>query len=105
LIAAATPSHVVLLRGINWPSGLARKSAVVRRRARGRALRDGTQHDDHLEPLVRAIEGAGGRVRAYGRDARKEEQMVALVDRLRRIAGCPVLRSQSRRRLIMARRH
>ena len=97
MIAAATPSYVVLLRGINWPSGLARNplwSAVERA-----AERSGTARN------ITTIEGAGGRVRAYGRDARKEEQMVALVDRLRRIAGCPVLRSQSRRRLIMARRH
>src|SRR5437899_4320444 len=42
---------------------------------------------DKLEPLVRAIEAAGGRVRAYGRDARKEEQMVALVDEIERDIG------------------
>ena len=42
---------------------------------------------DKLEPLVRAIEGAGGRVRPYGRDARKEEQMVALIDEIERDVG------------------
>jgi NAD(P)-dependent dehydrogenase (short-subunit alcohol dehydrogenase family) len=42
---------------------------------------------DRLQPLVRAIEGAGGRVCAYGRDARKEEQMVALVDEIGRAVG------------------
>jgi len=42
---------------------------------------------DKLEPLVRAIETGGGRVRPYGRDARKEEQMVALVDEIERDVG------------------
>src|SRR6266446_3527813 len=42
---------------------------------------------DKLAPLVRAIEAIGGRVRPYGRDARKEEQMVALVDEIERDIG------------------
>jgi NAD(P)-dependent dehydrogenase (short-subunit alcohol dehydrogenase family) len=42
---------------------------------------------DKLAPLVREIEVAGGRVRAYGRDARKEEQVVALVDEIERDVG------------------
>src|SRR4030095_8865599 len=40
-----------------------------------------------LAPLVREIEVAGGRVRAYGRDARKEEQVVGLVDEIERDVG------------------
>jgi len=35
---------------------------------------------DKLAPLVAEIEVAGGSARPYGRDARKEEAMIALVD-------------------------
>ena len=42
---------------------------------------------DKLRDLVGEIESAGGRVRAFGRDARKEEQMVALVDEIERDVG------------------
>src|SRR4029450_10171278 len=50
-------------------------SCVVRRTA------------DKLAPLVREIEAAGGHARAFGRDARKEEQMMALVDEIERDVG------------------
>ena len=40
-----------------------------------------------LEPLVRDIEAAGGRTRAFGRDARKEEHVVALVEDIEREVG------------------
>jgi NAD(P)-dependent dehydrogenase (short-subunit alcohol dehydrogenase family) len=42
---------------------------------------------DKLAPLVHDIEAAGGRVRAYGRDARKEDQVVALVDEIEHDVG------------------
>src|SRR6185369_11816144 len=42
---------------------------------------------DKLAPLVREIEAAGGRARAFGCDARREEQMVALVDEIERDVG------------------
>ena len=42
---------------------------------------------DKLSPLVEAIEAAGGRARAFGRDARREEQMVALVEEIERDVG------------------
>ena len=42
---------------------------------------------DKLAPLVGEIEAAGGRARAFGRDARKEEQMVALVEEIERDVG------------------
>jgi NAD(P)-dependent dehydrogenase (short-subunit alcohol dehydrogenase family) len=42
---------------------------------------------DRLEPLVGEIEAGGGRARAFGRDARKEEQMVALVEEIERDIG------------------
>jgi NAD(P)-dependent dehydrogenase (short-subunit alcohol dehydrogenase family) len=42
---------------------------------------------DKLRPLVSEIEAAGGRVRAFGRDARREEDMVALVEEIERDIG------------------
>jgi short-subunit dehydrogenase len=42
---------------------------------------------DKLAPLVSEIEAAGGRARAFGRDARREEQMVALVEEIERDVG------------------
>ena len=42
---------------------------------------------DKLQPLVGEIEAAGGRARAFGRDARKEEEMVALVEEIERDIG------------------
>ena len=42
---------------------------------------------DKLAPLVAEIEADGGRVRAFGRDARKEEQMVALVEEVEHLVG------------------
>jgi len=42
---------------------------------------------DKLAPLVAAIEGAGGRARAFGVDARNEEGVVALVDEIERDVG------------------
>ncbi len=42
---------------------------------------------DKLEPLVAEIEAAGGRAIGYGRDARKEEDMVALVEEIERDVG------------------
>ena len=42
---------------------------------------------DKLAPLVKEIEMAGGRAVGYGCDARKEEEMVALVDRIEAEVG------------------
>src|SRR2546425_2531073 len=42
---------------------------------------------DKLPALVGEIEAAGGRARAFGRDARKEEEMAALVDEIERDVG------------------
>ncbi len=42
---------------------------------------------DKLAPLVQRIESEGGRARAFGSDARKEEQMVALVETIEREVG------------------
>ncbi len=42
---------------------------------------------DKLQPLVGEIGDAGGRARAFGSDARREEQMVALVEEIERDIG------------------
>jgi NAD(P)-dependent dehydrogenase (short-subunit alcohol dehydrogenase family) len=42
---------------------------------------------DKLAPLVARIESEGGKARAFGSDARKEEQMVALIDTIEREVG------------------
>ena len=45
------------------------------------------RNGDKLAPLVDAIRGAGGEAIAFGVDARKEEQMVELVERIERDTG------------------
>jgi NAD(P)-dependent dehydrogenase (short-subunit alcohol dehydrogenase family) len=42
---------------------------------------------EKLQPLVQSIEAAGGRSRAFGSDARKEEDAVALVETIEREVG------------------
>jgi NAD(P)-dependent dehydrogenase (short-subunit alcohol dehydrogenase family) len=42
---------------------------------------------EKLQPLVAEIEGKGGRARAFGTDARKEEEVVALVETIEREVG------------------
>jgi NAD(P)-dependent dehydrogenase (short-subunit alcohol dehydrogenase family) len=42
---------------------------------------------DKLAPLVARIESEGGTARAFGSDARKEEQMVSLIDTIEREVG------------------
>ena len=39
---------------------------------------------DKLQPLVARIEAEGGRARAFGSDARKEEQVIALIETIER---------------------
>ena len=50
-------------------------ACVVRRKA------------DKLQPLVEEIVAAGGRARAFGTDARNEEQVVALIEQVERDIG------------------
>jgi NAD(P)-dependent dehydrogenase (short-subunit alcohol dehydrogenase family) len=42
---------------------------------------------DKLEPLLQAIRAAGGRAHGFGSDARKEDEVVALVERIEREIG------------------
>ena len=42
---------------------------------------------DKLEPLLQAIRDAGGQAHGFGSDARKEEEVIALVERIERDIG------------------
>jgi NAD(P)-dependent dehydrogenase (short-subunit alcohol dehydrogenase family) len=69
-------------------AGDATGGAIARRFAReGYVACVVRRHADKLAPLVEAIEKAGGRARAFGTDARKEDQMAALVDTIERDIG------------------
>lgn len=57
--------------------------SIAKRFAKGGYLTCVTRRDaKKLEPLVAEIEGGGGRVRAFASDARKEEQVIALVEQI-----------------------
>jgi NAD(P)-dependent dehydrogenase (short-subunit alcohol dehydrogenase family) len=69
-------------------AGDATGGAIARRFAReGYVACVTRRHADKLSPLVAAIESAGGTARAFGSDARKEEEVVALVDTIEREVG------------------
>jgi NAD(P)-dependent dehydrogenase (short-subunit alcohol dehydrogenase family) len=69
-------------------AGDATGGAIARRFAReGFTACVVRRHAEKLEPLVARIESAGGRARAFGVDARKEEQMTALVEEIEREVG------------------
>ncbi len=42
---------------------------------------------DKLQPLIQAIEAAGGKAHGFGSDARKEEEVIALVEQIERDIG------------------
>ena len=69
-------------------AGDATGGAIARRFAReGYVACVTRRRAERLSPLVAAIEQEGGRARAFGSDARKEEEMVALVDTIEREVG------------------
>jgi NAD(P)-dependent dehydrogenase (short-subunit alcohol dehydrogenase family) len=77
-------SKAVLVVGAGDATG----GAIARRFAReGYVACVTRRHADKLEPLVAAIEAEGGRARAFGSDARKEDEMVALIDTIEREVG------------------
>ena len=62
--------------------------AIAKRFAAGGYVACMTRRDaSKLAPLVEQIEAAGGKAYAFGSDARKEEEVVALVDRIEREIG------------------
>lgn len=69
-------------------AGDATGGAIARRFAReGYTACVTRRHGDKLASLVHLIEAAGGRARAFGSDARKEEAMAALVEEIERDVG------------------
>jgi NAD(P)-dependent dehydrogenase (short-subunit alcohol dehydrogenase family) len=69
-------------------AGDATGGAIARRFAREGFVACVTRRNaDKLTPLVQRIESEGGKAHAFGSDARKEEQMVALVDTIEREVG------------------
>jgi NAD(P)-dependent dehydrogenase (short-subunit alcohol dehydrogenase family) len=77
-------SGVALIIGAGDATG----GAVARRFAReGYTACVVRRHADALAPLVEAIEAAGGRARAFGTDARREEQVIALIETIEREVG------------------
>jgi len=66
-------------------AGDATGGAIARRFAREGYIACVTRRQaDRLAPLVAQIEAEGGQAHAFGSDARKEEEMVALVERIER---------------------
>jgi NAD(P)-dependent dehydrogenase (short-subunit alcohol dehydrogenase family) len=69
-------------------AGDATGGAIARRFAREGFTACVTRRNvDKLAPLMARIEADGGKARAFGSDARKEEAMVALVDTIEREVG------------------
>jgi len=69
-------------------AGDATGGAIARRFAREGFTASVTRRNaDKLAPLVARIESEGGKARAFGSDARKEEQMVALIETIEREVG------------------
>jgi len=69
-------------------AGEATGGAIARRFAREGFVACVTRRNgDKLKPLVEAIEAAGGSARAFGSDARREEQVAGLFGTIEREIG------------------
>ncbi|CAM5781124.1 SDR family oxidoreductase [Ottowia pentelensis] len=78
------PSKAALIVGAGDATG----GAIARAFAReGYATCVTRRQADKLAPLVAQIESAGGIAHAFGSDARKEDEVVALVERIEREVG------------------
>jgi NAD(P)-dependent dehydrogenase (short-subunit alcohol dehydrogenase family) len=77
-------SKAILVVGAGDATG----GAIARRFARAGYVACVTRrHPEKLEGLVAAIEGEGGRARAFGSDARKEDAVIQLVAEIERDVG------------------
>ena len=75
------PEKAILVIGAGDATG----GAVARRFAREGYIACVTRRSaDKLEPLVAQIRAEGGMAHAFASDARKDEEMVALVERIER---------------------
>ena len=78
------PARVALIIGAGDATG----GAIAKRFAAGGFTACVTRREaDKLVPLVRSIADAGGRAHGFGSDARKEEEVVALVEQIERDIG------------------
>ena len=79
-MTSETPrAKVALVIGAGDSTG----GAIARRFAAGGYTACVTRRDaEKLQPLVQSIEAAGGKAVAFGSDARKEEEVIALWDRI-----------------------
>ena len=69
-------------------AGDATGGAIAKRFAAGGYTACMTRRDaEKLEPIVKGIEAAGGKAFGFGSDARKEEEVIALVDKIEREIG------------------
>jgi NAD(P)-dependent dehydrogenase (short-subunit alcohol dehydrogenase family) len=83
-VAGTQSDNVALVIGAGDGTG----GAIAKRFAReGFVACVARRTADKLQPLVAEITAAGGRARAFGSDARREEQMVALVEEIERDVG------------------
>jgi NAD(P)-dependent dehydrogenase (short-subunit alcohol dehydrogenase family) len=79
-----TKNRAMLVMGAGDATG----SAIAKRFAReGYVACAARRSAEKLEPLVAEIEAKGGRARAFGTDARKEDEVVALVETIEREIG------------------
>lgn len=81
---ARQPGKAALVVGAGDATGGAIARAFVRE---GYVACVTRRHADKLAPLVGQIEAEGGQARAFGSDARREEQVVALVARIEAEVG------------------
>ena len=80
----AQAAKVALVIGAGDSTG----GAIARRFAAGGYTACVTRREaDKLAPLIQAIEQAGGQAHGFGSDARKEEEVIALVEQIERDIG------------------
>jgi short-subunit dehydrogenase len=83
-VTTPAPAPAALIIGAGDATG----GAIARRFARGGLVACVTRRTaDKLVPLVEQIRAAGGRAAAYAADARKEEDVVRLVEQVEREVG------------------
>ena len=84
MMTANQSAKVALVIGAGDSTG----GAIARRFAAGGHVACLTRRDaDKLEPVVSAIRAAGGTAHGFASDARKEDEVVALVERIEREIG------------------
>ena len=81
---ATNPNHVALIIGAGDATG----GAIAKRFAAGGLTACMTRRDAaKLEPLIQGIVAAGGTAHGFGSDARKEDEVIALVEQIERDIG------------------